>query len=77
MLEEDLSAQNASLFIGAGLYVPGDWSWRFSSLLQALGPLMMLPILWFCPESPRVRSLQSPVVGVFYPLNSFVFIYSG
>jgi len=77
MLEEDLSAQNASLFIVAGLYVPGDWSWRFSSLLQALGPLMMLPILWFCPESPRVRSLPNSGVGVMYPLNSFLFIHSG
>ncbi|KAI5449604.1 hypothetical protein NCC49_004534 [Naganishia albida] len=37
----------------AGLYVPGDWGWRFPSVLQALGPIMILIVTWFCPESPR------------------------
>lgn len=46
-------------FVVAGLYVPGDWGWRFPSVLQALGPIMILIVTWFCPESPRVSPTPS------------------
>lgn len=37
-----------------GLYVPGNWGWRFPSLLQVVGPVFVLIVVAFAPESPRV-----------------------
>jgi hypothetical protein len=54
MAERWLGIYLSPVRIVAGLYIPGNWSWRYSSLVQILGPAMILPILWFCPESPRV-----------------------
>ncbi|GAA5990719.1 hypothetical protein JCM10908_003204 [Rhodotorula pacifica] len=31
----------------------GEWSWRLPTLLQALGPLVIMALLPFLPESPR------------------------
>ncbi|KAL0578960.1 hypothetical protein V5O48_003052 [Marasmius crinis-equi] len=36
------------------LYWTGsEWSWRLPTLLQGLGPLVLLVAAFFCPESPR------------------------
>ncbi|CBX93191.1 similar to hexose transporter [Plenodomus lingam JN3] len=43
----------SALLCFAGLYMEGSWSWRLPSLAQCLGPLMVLSVLWTCPESPR------------------------
>ncbi|KAJ8087128.1 hypothetical protein PM082_005956 [Marasmius tenuissimus] len=52
----------SSLKLGqiVGAWVPfatlswkSDWSWRLPLLLQALGPVILLPFMPFCPESPR------------------------
>lgn len=45
-----------------GLYVPGDWGWRFPSLLQVIGPVAVIIVTMLCPESPRV-SLPSKGQG--------------
>ncbi|KAI0787699.1 general substrate transporter [Fomes fomentarius] len=29
------------------------WSWRVPTLVQALGPLLQIALIWFIPESPR------------------------
>ena len=50
-----LQIRTATHFIVAGLYVPGDWSWRFPSVLQIIGPIVVIAVTWHCPESPRVR----------------------
>lgn len=34
-------------------YIPGDWAWRCPSLMQVFCPLLALPGLYFCSESPR------------------------
>ncbi|KAB8073073.1 hexose transporter protein [Aspergillus leporis] len=43
----------AAFMTFVGLYVPGDWGWRFPSLLQAVGPVAVVIVILFCPESPR------------------------
>ncbi|KOS36789.1 hypothetical protein ACN38_g12444 [Penicillium nordicum] len=43
----------SALLCFAALYIPNDWSWRMPSLVQTLGPLMVLVTLIRCPESPR------------------------
>ncbi|KAL2129614.1 hypothetical protein VTI74DRAFT_7529 [Chaetomium olivicolor] len=43
----------AALMTFVGLYVPGDWGWRFPSLLQVVGPVAVIIVTVFCPESPR------------------------
>ncbi|CAG7560654.1 unnamed protein product, partial [Fusarium equiseti] len=43
----------SALLCFAGLYVPGDWSWRMPSIVQILGPSLVLITLLRCPESPR------------------------
>ncbi|GFF57333.1 hexose transporter protein [Aspergillus udagawae] len=43
----------AALMTFVGLYVPGDWGWRFPSLLQVIGPVAVIVVTFFCPESPR------------------------
>ncbi|KAJ4176362.1 hypothetical protein NW755_014451 [Fusarium falciforme] len=43
----------AALMTFVGLYVPGNWGWRFPSLLQVLGPVAVIIVAVFCPESPR------------------------
>ncbi|PLB53257.1 hexose transporter protein [Aspergillus steynii IBT 23096] len=43
----------AAFMTFAGLYVPGDWGWRFPSLLQVVGPIAVFVVVIFCPESPR------------------------
>ncbi|KAJ9482086.1 hypothetical protein VN97_g11360 [Penicillium thymicola] len=43
----------AALMTFAGLYVPGDWGWRFPSLLQIIGPVIVIIVALLCPESPR------------------------
>lgn len=40
-------------FTFVGLYLPGNWAWRFPSLLQIIGPVYVMIVVWFCPESPR------------------------
>ncbi|KAK7033550.1 hypothetical protein VNI00_012774 [Paramarasmius palmivorus] len=30
-----------------------NWSWRLPLLLQAIGPAILFPLSFFCPESPR------------------------
>ncbi|KAI0078841.1 general substrate transporter [Panus rudis PR-1116 ss-1] len=37
-------------FSGAGESV---WTWRIPTLVQALGPLLQVCLVWFVPESPR------------------------
>ncbi|KAE9371095.1 MFS sugar transporter-like protein [Stipitochalara longipes BDJ] len=53
---------NASWFVGsliaAGIVVktatiPGDWSWRLPSILQACPSLVQMALVFFLPESPR------------------------
>jgi MFS family permease len=36
-----------------GLYIPSTWSWRFPTLFQFAGPLVVILILIDVPESPR------------------------
>ncbi|KAG4427175.1 hypothetical protein IFR05_017342, partial [Cadophora sp. M221] len=43
----------SALLCFAGLYVPGNWSWRMPSIFQIVGPLLLLATLIVCPESPR------------------------
>ncbi|CAG8898347.1 unnamed protein product [Penicillium egyptiacum] len=43
----------AALMTFVGLYVPGDWGWRFPSLLQVIGPFVVIIVAAYCPESPR------------------------
>ncbi|KAM0081324.1 hypothetical protein ACKRZS_006509 [Fusarium odoratissimum] len=43
----------AALMTFVGLYVPGNWGWRFPSLLQVLGPVAVVIVTVYCPESPR------------------------
>ncbi|KAG7133769.1 Lactose permease like protein [Verticillium longisporum] len=43
----------SALMTFVGLYVPGNWGWRFPSLLQILGPIAVMMVAFFCPESPR------------------------
>ncbi|KAF4218822.1 hypothetical protein CNMCM5878_004418 [Aspergillus fumigatiaffinis] len=55
----------AAIMTFAGLYVPGDWGWRFPSLLQVIGPVAVIIVAMVCPESPRVSlpsktKLKSP-----------------
>ena len=33
--------------------VPGSWSWRLPSLLQAVSSIFQMIMVWFMPESPR------------------------
>ncbi|WWC64939.1 uncharacterized protein I303_107553 [Kwoniella dejecticola CBS 10117] len=37
----------------AGLYIPGNWGWRFPAIVQILGPSIVLAITVTAPESPR------------------------
>lgn len=37
----------------AGLYIDGDWDWRFPCMFQIFGPLVVLSITCTAPESPR------------------------
>lgn len=48
-----IGALLAALMTFAGLYVPGEWSWRFPSLLQTIFPIIIIVVATFCPESPR------------------------
>ncbi|KAJ4176364.1 hypothetical protein NW755_014453 [Fusarium falciforme] len=43
----------SALLCFAGLYIPGSWSWRMPSMVQVIGPSMVLITLLSCPESPR------------------------
>ncbi|RKL22978.1 hypothetical protein BFJ68_g1183 [Fusarium oxysporum] len=43
----------SALLCFAGLYIPGGWSWRMPSMIQVLGPSLVLATLISCPESPR------------------------
>ncbi|OWZ55894.1 hexose transporter protein [Cryptococcus neoformans 125.91] len=43
----------AAFMTFVGLYVPGNWGWRFPSLLQVVGPVFVLIVVAFAPESPR------------------------
>ncbi|KAH9875143.1 hypothetical protein J1614_004633, partial [Plenodomus biglobosus] len=43
----------AAFITFVGLYIPGDWSWRFPSLLQVIGPVVIIIVAFLCPESPR------------------------
>ncbi|WWC89935.1 uncharacterized protein L201_004864 [Kwoniella dendrophila CBS 6074] len=43
----------SALLCFAGLYINGNWSWRLPSILQILGPIIVLFTLISCPESPR------------------------
>jgi MFS family permease len=36
-----------------GLYIESTWSWRFPTLFQLAGPVIVLIILFDMPESPR------------------------
>ena len=31
----------------------GDWDWRIVIIFQLLAPIMILVLLWGCPETPR------------------------
>jgi MFS family permease len=37
----------------ASLHIEGDWSWRFPSLFQIVGPIIVLLLTMTIPESPR------------------------
>lgn len=37
----------------SGLYIESSWSWRFPTLFQLTGPVIVLAILFDIPESPR------------------------
>ncbi|RSL53227.1 hypothetical protein CEP54_010483 [Fusarium duplospermum] len=43
----------AALMTFVGLYIPGNWGWRFPSLLQVIGPVVIILVTIVCPESPR------------------------
>ncbi|GFF57348.1 sugar transporter (hexose transporter [Aspergillus udagawae] len=43
----------SALLCFAALYIPGDWSWRTPSIVQIVGPILVLLTLISCPESPR------------------------
>ncbi|OWZ80453.1 sugar transporter [Cryptococcus neoformans Tu401-1] len=43
----------SALFCFAGLYIPNSWSWRLPSIIQVVGPIVVLITLLRCPESPR------------------------
>ncbi|ADV25061.1 hexose transporter [Cryptococcus gattii Ru294] len=43
----------AAFMTFVGLYVPGNWGWRFPSLLQVVGPVAVLVVVALAPESPR------------------------
>ncbi|KAF7133887.1 hypothetical protein CNMCM5793_005353 [Aspergillus hiratsukae] len=43
----------SALLCFAALHIPGDWSWRMPSIVQIIGPLLVLGTLISCPESPR------------------------
>lgn len=43
----------AAFMTFVGLYIPGDWGWRFPSLLQVIGPVVIIIVALLCPESPR------------------------
>lgn len=36
-----------------GLYINSSWSWRFPTLFQMAGPVVVLALLFDIPESPR------------------------
>lgn len=36
-----------------GLYINSSWSWRFPTLFQLAGPVVVLVLLFDIPESPR------------------------
>jgi MFS family permease len=36
-----------------GLYIKSTWSWRFPVLFQAVGPIIVIVLLFDIPESPR------------------------
>ncbi|KAK1235083.1 hypothetical protein PQX77_001702 [Marasmius sp. AFHP31] len=38
---------------GTLYWTDSEWSWRLPTLLQGLGPLVLLVATFFCPESPR------------------------
>lgn len=31
----------------------GNWDWRTTLIFQLLAPMIIIPTIWFCPESPR------------------------
>ena len=31
----------------------GNWGWRLALIFQLLAPTIIIPTIWFCPESPR------------------------
>ncbi|KAL0066154.1 hypothetical protein AAF712_006778 [Marasmius tenuissimus] len=37
----------------AGLFIEGEWSWRFPAIFQIVGPLLVSLITLVAPESPR------------------------
>ncbi|CAG8898346.1 unnamed protein product [Penicillium egyptiacum] len=43
----------SALLCFAALSIPNDWAWRMPSLMQIVGPLLVLATLIRCPESPR------------------------
>ncbi|PLB53259.1 general substrate transporter [Aspergillus steynii IBT 23096] len=43
----------SALLCFAGLYLPGNWSWRVPSIAQIIGPAAVLATVFSCPESPR------------------------
>lgn len=38
----------------AGIYIEGDWGWRLPCIFQAFVPFLVITIIFFAPESPRV-----------------------
>lgn len=41
-----------------GLYISSTWSWRFPTLFQLAGPVIVLLVLFDVPESPRFLMRQ-------------------
>ncbi|KAF9266952.1 general substrate transporter [Marasmius fiardii PR-910] len=37
----------------AGLYIKGEWGWRFPAILQVVGPVLVTALTITSPESPR------------------------
>ncbi|KAL0576861.1 hypothetical protein V5O48_005126 [Marasmius crinis-equi] len=37
----------------AGLYIKGEWGWRFPAMFQVVGPILVTAITITAPESPR------------------------
>jgi len=58
------------------LSLKSSWSWRVPVLIQGLGPLLQVFLIWFVPESPRwliSKGLESKAVKILARFHSVGF----